>query len=123
MRNGKTVYFCRRISKAGEDEKFSMPVPIVLNLGYLTIQPTGGYLDVQTYGEFVDITHRGIATPYEKWDGYFHEGDRFYLDKVPDGFVEDTEPDMGWGYDANAKIIAVKPQNYAINLTIRNIVE
>ena len=89
----------------------------------MTIQPTGGYLDVQTYGEFVDITHRGIATPYQMWDGVFHEGDRFYLDKVPDGFEGDSEPELGWGYDANAKIIAVKPQNLAINLTIRNIVE
>ena len=95
----------------------------MLGLGYLTIQPVSGYMDFQVYGEFVDITHRGIATPYEMWDGVFHEGDRFYLDKVPDGFDDDTEPELGWGYDANAKIIAVKPQNFAINLTIRNIVE
>ena len=123
MRNGKTVYFCKRTSSAGAEEVFAKPVPYVLRLHYLTIQPVSGYMDFQSYGEFVDITHRGIATPYEMWDGVFHEGDRFYLDKVPDGYSNDTEPELGWGYDANAKIIAVKPQNLAINLTIRNIVE
>lgn len=123
MKNGKTVYFCKRISEPGEDEQFSKPQAIVLRLGYLTIQPVSGYMDFQAYGEFVDITYRGIATPYEMWDGVFHEGDRFYLDKVPDGFLSEVEPELGWGYDANAKIIAVKPQNVAINLTIRNIVE
>lgn len=123
MKNGKTVYFCKRISEPGEDEQFSKPQAIVLRLGYLTIQPVSGYMDFQAYGEFVDITYRGIATPYEMWDGVFHEGDRFYLDKVPDGFLSGVEPELGWGYDANAKIIAVKPQNLAINLTIRNIVE
>lgn len=123
MKNGKTVYFCKRISEPGEDERFSEPQAVVLRLGHLTIQPVSGYMDFQAYGEFVDITYRGIATPYEMWDGVFHEGDRVYLDKVPDGFLSRVEPELGWGYDANAKIIAVKPQNFAINLTIRNIVE
>lgn len=124
MKNGKTVYFCTRTSKAGDEiETFAKPQAFVLRLGFLTIQPASGYMDFQSYGEFVNITHRGIATPYEMWDGVFHEGDRLYLDKVPDGYSNDVEPDNGWGYDANAKIIAVKPQNRAINIVIRNIVE
>ena len=123
MRNGSVVYFCARTSLPHDDiETFAKPVPIVLGIRNLTIQPASGYLDNQRFGEFVEQTNKGIAQPYDRWFGYFHEGDRFYLYKEPDGYADDQEPEDGWGYDADAQIVAVKPQNEAIALTIRNIV-
>lgn len=124
MKNGNKVYFCSRISDPDDDiELFAKPVEYTLRPNYLTIQPAGGYMDFQAFGEFTDITHNGMAIPYEKWINIFKEGDRVYLDKIPDGFESNTEPEDGWGNDANAKIVAVKGQNKSVRLTIRNIVE
>ena len=124
MRNGSKVYYCSRISDPQDDvEKFDKPVEYVLRPGFLTIQPAGGYMDFQSFGEFINITHNGYATPYEKWIGVFKEGDRFYLNKVPKGFIENKEPEDGWGIDADAKITAVKGQNLSVRLTIQNITE
>lgn len=123
MRNGSIVYFCKRTSAPSDDiETFAKPVAYRLGLQYLTIQPTGGRFDEEKFGEFVDITNRGIATPYVRWDGVFHEGDRFYLESVPDGYESGEEPEDGWGYDADAKIKVVRKQNEAIMLIIQNIV-
>lgn len=124
MKNGSKVYFCSRISEPQDAiEKFDKPVEYTLRPNYLTIQPAGGYMDFQNFGEFVNITHNGYATPYEKWINTFKEGDRVYINKVPNGFKSDIEPELGWGNDANAKIIAVKGQNKAVRLTIQDIVE
>ena len=124
MKNGSKVYFCERVSDPHDViETFSKPVEYILRQNYLTIQPASGYMDLQQFGEFAKITHNGMAYPYEKWIDTFKEGDRLYLDKVPDGYESNTEPELGWGYDANAKIIAVKGQNRAVRLTIQDIVE
>lgn len=124
MKNGSIIYFCSRTSEPNDDiEVFAKPTALRLRPNYLTIQPASGYLDIQTFGEFVDITQKGIATPYTQWDGFFKEGDRLYLNKKPDGLRTNKEPEEGWGYDADAKIISVKPQNKAIALTIRTIVK
>ncbi len=124
MKNGSVVYFCARTSSPSDEiETFAKPVKFVLKPMYLTIQPAGGFMDNQAFGEFVDITHKGIASPYDKWFGVFHEGDRLYLTKKPEGFDENEEPVDGWGFDADAQIYAVKPQNKVIALTIRNIIE
>ena len=124
MKNGSVVYFCSRTSSPEDEiETFAKPVAFTLKPMYLTIQPAGGFMDNQAFGEFVDITSKGIASPYSKWDGVFKEGDRFYLHKIPDGLLLDSEPDEGWGYDADAQIYAVKPQNKVIALTIRNIIK
>lgn len=124
MKNGSVVYFCSRTSKPTDDiETFAKPVAYKLKPVFLTIQPAGGFMDNQAFGEFVDITYKAIAAPYERWDGVFKEGDRFYLNRVPDGFEEDVEPEDGWGYDADAQIYSVRPQNRAISLIIRNIVK
>lgn len=123
MKNGSVVYFCSRTSSPSSDiETFSKPIAFVLRPMYFTIQPASGFMDNQAFGEFVDITHKGVAFPYDKWISVFKEGDRLYLNKKPYGFDSDTEPEDGWGYDADAQIYAVKPQNRAITLTIRNIV-
>lgn len=124
MRNGSVIYFCKRTSEPDDDiEVFAKPQAFVLKPQYFTIQPASGFLDTQAFGEFVDITNKGMVFPYEKWENVFHEGDRLYLDKEPDGYSTNVEPDDGWGYDADAKIYAVKKQNRAIALTIRSIVK
>lgn len=123
MKNGSKIYFCKRTSQPHDDiETFAAPVEYTLKPMYLTIQPASGFMDNQAFGEFTDITNKGIASPYTRWYGVFTEGDRLYLEKVPDGYSTNTEPAEGWGYDADAQIIAVKPQNKVIALTIRNIV-
>lgn len=124
MRNGSTIYFCSRTSGPQDEiETFAKPVPYVLRPMYLTIQPAGGFMDNQAFGEFTDITNKGMAIPYRRWYGVFKEGDRLYLEKVPEGYDTGVEPEDGWGYDADAQIIAVKPQNVAIALTIRDIIK
>lgn len=124
MQNGSTIYFCSRTSSPNDDiQTFAKPVAYQLRPMYLTIQPAGGYMDNLKFGEFTDITSKGIASPYQRWYGVFKEGDRLYIERVPDGFDTDTEPEDGWGYDADAQIIAVKPQNKVISLTIRNIIK
>lgn len=75
MRNGSVVYFCARTSLPHDDiETFAKPVPIVLGIRNLTIQPASGYLDNQRFGEFVEQTNKGIAQPYDRWFGYFQIG-------------------------------------------------
>lgn len=123
MRNGDFVYHCVRSETEGGVEIFEKPVRYRLQANYLTIQPAGGFMDNQAFGEFTDQTNKGIAQPYERWENVFHNGDRFYLGKVPSGYIEDEEPDDGWGFDANAQVVSVKPQNKTIALTLRNIVE
>lgn len=124
MKNGSIIYLCSRSSTPFSDiETFSKPVAYRLRPRYLTIQPASGFLDNQAFGEFVDITNKGIASPYDRWFGVFKEGDRLYLNKIPAGLLTNTEPDDGWGYDANAQIIAVKNQEKVIALTIRNIIK
>ena len=123
MKNGSVVYFCKRTSEPDDDiETFAKPQAYTLRPQFFTIQPASGFLDTQEFGEFVNITSKGMLFPYERWFGVFHEGDRLYLEKVPDGYTTDVEPDDGWGYDADAKIYSVKNQNRAIALTIRSIV-
>lgn len=118
MKNGSTVYFCKRTSSPSDDiETFAEPVAYILRPMYLTIQPTGGYVDVHAFGEASSITNRGIASPYSQWEGVFSAGDRFYLNVTP----PDTEPDEGWGIGADAKITAVRPQNKVIELIIQDI--
>lgn len=118
MRNGSTVYFCKRTSSPDDSiETFAKPVAYILKPMYLTIQPTGGYLDVHEFGEASSITYRGMAIPYRQWEGVFSAGDRFYLNITPP--IE--EPDEGWGIMADAKITAVRPQNKAIELIIQDI--
>lgn len=124
MKNLQKVYYCSRTSQPQDDiETFAKPVEFILKPGYLTIQPAGGYMDFQAFGELINITHNGIATPYEKWINIFKEGDRFYLNRVPKGYENNKEPDDGWGFDADAKITAVKGQNRVVRLTIQDILE
>lgn len=123
MRNGEFVYHCVRNETEDGVEIFAKPVRYRLQPNYLTIQPAGGFMDNQAFGEFTDQTNKGVALPYERWENVFHNGDRFYLGIVPDGYVDDIEPEDGWGHDANAQVIAVKRQNQSIALTLRNIIE
>lgn len=123
MRNGEIVFHCVRTVDEDGVERFSKPTPIRLQPNFFTIQPAGGFMDNQAFGEFTDLTNKGVAIPYERWKNVFHTGDRFYLGVTPNGYKEDVEPEEGWGFDANAQVVSVKPQNRSIGLTLRNIVE
>ena len=106
-----------------EVETFSKPEKYVLRPRYLTIQPNSGSVYDSTFGEFKEYTEKGCATPYEVWENQISEGDRFYLDLIPKGFDVNSEPDEGWGFDANYVVNRVAKQNIAIYFALKSIVE
>lgn len=119
MRNGSYVWYCKRTSKDGDRIlTFAKPEKMQLRFGYLTIQPAGGYLDVVEFGENVSRTWNAIGQPYAYWFNKIKEGDRFYLDGVE---PTKTEPEDGWGQDANAEVISVRPQNIALRFILQKI--
>lgn len=124
MKNGKVVYHCRRISlPSDERETFAKPEKYVLRPRYLTIQPNAGNVYDNTFGEFKDYTEKGCATPYEFWENKIKEGDRFYLDIEPTGLDEETEPEEGWGFDANYVVNQIAKQNIVIYFGLKSILE
>ena len=124
MRNQSIVYHCRRTSSPdSEVETFAKPEKYVLRPRYLTIQPNTGNVYDSTFGEFKDYTEKGCATPYEFWETKISEGDRFYLDIIPEGLADNTEPDEGWGFDANYVVDRVAKQNIVIYFALKSIVE
>lgn len=124
MKNLSRVYHCRRISPPeSEVEEFAKPQQYVLRPRYLTIQPNTGNVYDSIFGEFKDYAEKGCAQPYDFWVTKIGEGDRFYLDKIPDGFVSNSEPDEGWGYDANYVVRRIAKQNVAIYFALNSIVE
>ena len=87
MRNGSVVYLCRRISPPSSDtQEFDKPQKFVLRPRYLTIQPFTGNIFDNTFGEFRDYTEKGCAVPYEFWESKISEGDRFYINTIPQGY-------------------------------------
>lgn len=124
MRNGDLVWHCARISKDGDEiEKFAKPVKYRLALMHLTIQPASGYDSVVEFGEDIGKTWNCIAQPYAEWFGKVKEGDRFYVDgAIPDIPANGSEPEDGWGYDANARIYSVRPQNLAVRFILQRII-
>lgn len=123
MRNGLLVYFCKKTSPKNADiETFAKPVAFRLRLGYLTVQPASGYNDVVEFGDNIGRTWTAYAQPYNEWVGKISEDDRFYIDGIiPDGFNTSIEPEDGWGYDANARVYSVRPQNRAIKFILQKI--
>lgn len=123
MKNGLKVWHCKRISKDGDKiEKFSKPVEYTLRFHYLTIQPVSGYDAVVEFGENVSKMWYAIAQPYDYWINEVKEGDRFYVDGIkPNIPIGNTEPEDGWGHDANARIYSVRPQNLAVKLILQKI--
>ena len=123
MRNGDLVWYCKRLSKDGDElEVFDKPVAIRLGFQNLTVQPMSGYDNVVEFGEDINKTWNCIAQPYKKWFGVIKEGDRFYVDGAePEIPNNGAEPDDGWGYDANAKVVSVRPQNVALRFILQKI--
>ncbi len=122
MKNGSKVWHCRKISEEGaEEEIFAKPKMYILRPNYLTIQPTGGFMDIMQYGDKVDKSWRGVANPYERWSRSFKEGDRWYLDGKEPNLVDGEEPDLGYGYDANAKTSSIRYQNVSIQFNLERI--
>lgn len=123
MRNGDLVWYCKRTSPDGSRiETFDRPVQFRLALGHLTIQPSSGYDSVVEFGENIKKMWNCIAQPYGKWFGMIREGDRFYVDgATPNVPADGSEPDDGWGYDANARVYSVRPQNIALRFILQRI--
>lgn len=125
MKNGSVVYHCKRTSSANaEIETFSKPIAYVLRPMFLTIQPNSGNVYDNTFGEYKDYSQKMCGSPYEKWDKEIKEGDRFYVDiGEPDGYSTDTEPEYGWGHDANYRVDRVAKQNRVIYYALKSLVE
>lgn len=125
MKNGATVYHCKRISgDNAEVALFDKPVSYILRPMYLTIQPNTGNVYDETFGEYKDYEEKMCASPYEMWDTEIKEGDVFYIDiGKPDGYDTGTEPEYGWGYDANFKVAKVAKQNRVIYYALKSKVE
>ena len=123
MRNGDKVWHCRRISADGSDlELFDKPVEYTLALRHLTIQPSSGYDNVMEFGEKISKMWNCIGQPYDFWIGKIQEGDRFYVDGETPNIPEDgSEPEDGWGMDANARVYSVRPQNVAVRFILEKI--
>ena len=123
MKNGSRVWYCKRTSEDGaEFETFAKPVEYVLRFGFLTIQPMSGYNNVIEFGESVGRTWNAIGQPYDYWFNRIQEGDRFYVDGAEPNIPDDEqEPEDGWGYDANAKVTSVRPQNIAVRFILTRV--
>lgn len=124
MRNGSVVYHCKRISNPNDvNQVFAKPEKYVLKPKHLTIQPFSGNIYDNTFGMFRDYTEKGCAYPYSFWDEKINDGDRFYLDKTPEGFETNEEPELGWGYDANFVVNQISKQNLVIYFGLKAILE
>lgn len=123
MRNGDKVWYCKRTSPNGSRvETFAKPIELTLAFGHLTIQPSSGYDSVIEFGENVRKMWNCIAQPYGEWFGLVKEGDRFYVDgSMPDIPNNGEEPEDGWGYDANARVYSIRPQNLALRFILQKI--
>lgn len=128
MQNGLMVYHCKRTSQPNADiETFAQPVAYRLGLGYLTIQPASGYNEIVEFGDKIARTWTAFAQPYSQWVDNLKEGDRFYVDGLTPTYEIDDEtklpiePEDGWGYDANARIYSVRPQNTAVKFLLQKI--
>lgn len=127
MRNGKKVWYCKRISADNADVvEFAQPVEFTLKPHFLTVQPSNGYSEVVEFGKDVGKTWTAIGQPYKYWFDLVHEDDRFYVDGAKptleyDDNGELIEPDDGWGMDANARIYSVRPQNEVVKFILKKI--
>lgn len=123
MRNGEKVWYCKRTSENGSRvETFAKPVEVTLRFGDLTIQPSSGYDSIMEFGEKVRKMWNCIAQPYEKWINVVSEGDRWYVDGVKPNIPTDgSEPEDGWGFDANARVYSTRPQNLALRFILQKI--
>lgn len=123
MRVGATIYHCKRTSEAdSEIETFARPVKHTLRPNYLTIQPNSGSIYENVFGEYKDYSQKVCAIPYDNWENEIKEGDRFYLEVTPKN-LGGEEPDEGWGYDADYKVVRVAKQNRAIYYALKSIIE
>lgn len=124
MRNGTMVYHCKRNSSDLEYDTYEKPIRYLLHPRYLTIQPNTGNAYDSTFGEYKDYQLKMCGIPYELWDNEIKEGDVFYVDiGEAYGINSDIEPELGWGYGANYKVVKVAKQNRAIYYALKSIVE
>ena len=123
MRLGSVVYHCKYLGKdENGNEMFSEPKAHILRLNYMTIQPKSGNFFHQQFGDFKDYEQQMCCQPYLKWENEIKENDRFYLELKPDTTSEKFES-LGYGYDANYKVVKRSPQNIAIFYALGSIVE
>lgn len=123
MRNGDRVWYCKKISDDdAEVVKFAPPVEYILRPMHLTIQPSNGYSEVVEFGKDIGKTWTGMGQPYRYWYNLLQEDDRWYVDGAEPYIPSDgSEPDDGWGADANARVYSVRPQNEAVRFILKKI--
>lgn len=110
----KKIYLCKRLNTinavVGE---YGAPTPYWINY-----QPVQGYTNVMQYGERVTGIYRAILN-FDIFLSVFKEGDLVYLcgkrnEDGADPVITETYTN---GQNANAKVISVRNQNKAIEVT------
>ena len=110
----KKLYLCKRANELNaEVGVYDSPVSYWVNY-----QPIQGFTNVMQYGERVTKIYRAILR-FEQYAGIFKEGDLVYLcgknnEDGADPVITETYVN---GYGANAKVISVRNQNLAIEVT------
>jgi hypothetical protein len=110
----KKLYLCKRTNELNAEVGVYDP-PVSYWVNY---QPTQGFTDIMQYGERVTKIYRAILR-FEQYAGIFKEGDLVYLcgKKNEDGTDPVITETYVNGYGANAKVISVRNQNLAIEVT------
>lgn len=113
MKNGESVYHCRRTSADTDDIRTYAPAKkYTLRFGYLTVQPATGYSNVVLYGAKITETWIGIADA-NAFGGVFKKGDLMYLDGASP--IEGRANGIG----ANAVVDHVFNQNKALRIVLK----
>lgn len=73
------------------------------------VQPANGSTDIAMYGERVSKMYKAVISLAE-YSGMFKEGDVAYLE----GIEPTNETEKTYGYEANYKVVSVRPQNTAL---------
>jgi hypothetical protein len=114
----KLLYLCHRTNAQNVDIGiYGDPQEYWINY-----QPVSGYTSVMQYGEKVNKIYRAILN-FDIFVSVFKEGDLAYL--CGKDFEDGDAPLITTGYvngrDANAKVISVRNQNKAIEVTFEKI--
>lgn len=113
MKNGESVYHCRRTSADTDTIRTYAPAKkYTLRFGYLTVQPATGYSSIVLYGKKITETWIAIANA-NAFNGVFKEGDLMYVDGAAPAAGHEN------GKGANAVVDYVSFQNKALRIVLK----
>lgn len=123
MRNGETIWWCKRVSEDNaEAPTYERPQALILKpptpfspIG-ITCQPRNGHTDYLEYGETTNSDQRIICQPYKYWEDKFHKGDKFYIDGAKPSANEDF-----YGQEANYYAEFVAKQNEVVVISLKQV--